>query len=107
MSTPLASASQTFWPTDCHSGIETVIAEFKRRLPGWWFSLGECQVSCDASCAPTGLSPHVALAATDDRFNAGFHIDLPQPSTLAKALQTVMIEALDALAASAASEGGR
>ncbi len=107
MSITPASASQTIWPADCHSGMEAAIAEFKRRLPGWWFSLGECRISCDASCAPTGLSPHVALAATDDRFNSGFHIDLPQPSTLATALRTVMIEALDALTASVASEGAR
>lgn len=85
------------WPDDCHTGIEGVIAEFKRRLPGWWYSLGECQVSCDASCAPTALSPDLDLIPGDERFNSGFHADLRQPSTLAEALRTVMNEALIAI----------
>lgn len=85
---------QTEWPHDCHSGIEEAIAEFKQMLPGWWYSLGECQVSCDASCAPTSLSPDIHRIPTDERFNSGFHADLRQPSTLAEALRTVMHEAL-------------
>ena len=71
------------WPHDCHTGIESAIAEFRTRLPGWWYSLGECQVSCDASCAPTSHSGDTALIALDERFNSGFHADLTQPSTLA------------------------
>ena len=90
--TPLATA----WPSDCHIGVEQAIAEFKERLPGWWFSLGECQVSCDASCAPTRESADIDLISFDDRFNSGFHIDLEQPSTLAAALREVMQEALKA-----------
>lgn len=82
------------WPHDCHVGIELAIAEFRRRLPGWWYSLGECQVSCDASCAPTGLTPDIGLIPSDARFDSGFHADLRQPSTLAAALRTVMHEAL-------------
>ncbi len=91
-----ADASRAAWPVDCHGGIEGAIAEFKRTLPGWWFSLGECQVSCDASCAPTALSGDIALIPRDDRFNSGFHADLPQPSTLAAALRCALAEALSA-----------
>ena len=75
---------------------------FKQRLPGWWYSLGECQVSCDASCGPTVESEHIRLIPLDDRFNSGFHADLPQPSTLADALYDVMDQALDAIKAAEA-----
>lgn len=84
------------WPANCHTGIEDAIAEFRLRLPGWWYSLGECQVSCDASCAPTRHSPDIELINFDQRFDSGFHADLIQPSTLAASLRTVMAEALSA-----------
>lgn len=85
------------WPTDCHTGIEAAIAQFRRDLPGWWYSLGECNVSCDASCAPTGESSDINLIPLDDRFNDGFHADLYQPSTLAEALNDVREQALAAI----------
>lgn len=84
------------WPEVCHDDLEATIAKFKAILPGWWYSLGECQVSCDASCSPTSLSPDIALIDRDERFNSGFHADLKQPSSLAKALSTVLAEAIAA-----------
>jgi hypothetical protein len=54
-------AAVVAWQTAPAIGLETAIAEFKAKLPGWWFSLGECQVSADASCGPTRESPHIAL----------------------------------------------
>lgn len=86
------------WPDDCHSGVENVIARFRRELPGWWYSLGECQVSCDASCAPTSESEDIGLIPHDDRFNSGFHVDVPQPSKLSSALLIVLHAALGARA---------
>jgi len=86
------------WPDDCHSGVENVIARFRRELPGWWYSLGECQVSCDASCAPTSESKDIELIPQDDRFNSGFHVDVPQPSKLSSALLIVLHAALGAKA---------
>lgn len=79
------------------AGLEQAIALFKVKLPGWWFTVGECQVSADASCAPTRESPHIALIPLDQRFDAGFHADLPQPDTMANALRTVLSEALEAI----------
>lgn len=73
-----------------------MIARFKQALPGWWYSLGECEKSCDASCAPTRESEDIALIPWDDRFNSGFHHDRPQPSTLAEALMVVMMNAVAA-----------
>lgn len=89
----------TDWQTAPATGLEAAIAEFKAVLPGWWFSVCECQVSCDASCAPTRDVPTLReLLLIDHRFDTGFHIDLPQPSTLAAALRAVMAQALEALA---------
>lgn len=84
------------WPLNCHSGLESAIADFKATLPGWWFTVGECQVSCDASCAPTRESPDIARIDDDARFNDGFHADLSQPSTMADALRDVTRQALEA-----------
>ena len=86
--------------------IELAIREFKAALPGWWYSVCECEVSCDASCAPTKLSPDLALIGRDGRFDAGFHVDLPQPSTLASALRYVMNEAVEAKALTDAALAG-
>lgn len=88
------------WITSPATGLEEAIARFKADLPGWWFSVGECQVSCDASCAPTSETMDIGIVGipgSDDRFNSGFHADLQQPSTLAEALDHVRREALEAL----------
>jgi hypothetical protein len=91
-------AAVVAWQTAPAIGLETAIAEFKAKLPGWWFSVGECQVSADASCGPTRESPHIALIPSDRRFDDGFHADLAQPATMADALRDVMEQALAAIA---------
>lgn len=93
------------WITAPPTDLERAIAEFKARLPGWWFSTGECSVSCDASCGPDSTGPDQELLRTapnDQLFDGGFHADLPQPSSLADALRDVMRQALDAKRMSAA-----
>lgn len=82
------------WITAPATGLEQAIARFKADLPGWWFSVGECQVSADASCGPTRESAHLHLIPLDSRFDSGFHVDLPQPATLADALDFVRDEAI-------------
>ncbi len=101
-----AAIPDAAWHTSPATWLEAVIAEFKTALPGWWFSLGECQVSCDASCGPTRESPYITLAATVDAFDSGFHADLLQPSTMADALRDVMEQALEAIAAQGTSASG-
>jgi len=86
------------WQTAPATGLEAEIAAFKQALPGWWFSVCECQVSCDATCAPTKESPHAAWAGEDRRFDHGFDADLLQPSSLAEALRDVKEQALAAIA---------
>lgn len=86
------------WITEPATGLEEAIARFKADLPGWWFSVGECQVSCDASCAPTAESEYINLIQeAGDPFDAGFHADLRRPSTLAQALDDVRQQALFAI----------
>ena len=92
------------WHTAPATQLEAMIEVFKAKLPGWWFSMGECQVTCHASCAPTIESPHLDLIEHDRRFDDGFHADLPQPTTLASALSDVLSQALDAVAQAGTSE---
>jgi hypothetical protein len=94
--TPKSAAPD--WFTARHDNLPAVIAMFKAALPGWWYSVCECQVSCDASCAPTTDSLDIALAECGNDFDGGFHADLPQPSTLAQALLHVLGQALEAKA---------
>lgn len=94
---------------DGEVALESVIRKFRSTLPGWWFSVCECDISCDASCAPTGKSDDLALIPHDERFNDGFHVDLLQPSTLAEALSEAMQDAVQArdAARARAMEAGR
>ncbi|MXP24789.1 hypothetical protein GRI39_01850 [Altererythrobacter indicus] len=92
------------WQTAPATDLEAAIAEFKTTLPGWWFSVCECQVSCDASCAPTSESDHIKLIPFDDRFDSGFHIDFAQPATLAEVLREVMRQGVAAVAACGGGE---
>lgn len=94
-----AIAEQYGWQLSPASGLEAAIADFKAALPGWWFLVCECQVSCDASCAPTTESPDVALIPLNADFDSGFHADLRHPATMADALRNVQAQALVALKA--------
>ena len=87
------------WKSRPVNGLEAAIAEFKAALPGWWFTVGECQVSADGSCGPTRESAHINLIPLDQRFDSGFHADLPQPASMADALRTIQAEALAAIEA--------
>jgi hypothetical protein len=87
------------WKQKAQTDLEAAIAEFKAELPGWWYSICECQVSCDASCAPTTETADIDLIEVNPAFDSGFHADLRQPSTLAEALRDVMAQAREAKAA--------
>lgn len=82
------------WKSKPQTDLEAAIAEFKAALPGWWYSICECQVSCDASCAPTTETDDIDLIEFNPAFDSGFHADLRQPATLAEALRDVMGQAL-------------
>lgn len=87
----------TDWKQKPQSDLEAAICELKATLPGWYYMVCECQVSCDARIAPTTESPHVKLAEHGNPFDEGFEAVLEQPSTLAEALRAAMADALTAL----------
>lgn len=75
--------------------LEAAIAEFKAALPGWWFTVGSCSVSRDASCGPDRAHHDRAFLTA---FDAGFHCDDYEPgSTLAGSLRDVARQALEAI----------
>ncbi len=83
------------WKERSPIGLEQAVARFKLALPGWYYSLCECQVSCDATCAPTTESADIHLIdMAGDPFDSGFRAYLDQPSSLAEALMDVMNQAL-------------
>lgn len=77
------------WTGEGLSGdLPGAIAYFESKLPGWWFSVGYCHVSADASCSPDSAGQDFDLL--DHRFfDEGFDIDLPPPATMADALVAV------------------
>jgi hypothetical protein len=81
-----------------HETEQDAIALFKKLLPGWWYSFGECSVSCHASCGPD-LNWQDGDLLDQKLFDEGFHADLRQPSTCAEALLDVMRQGLAARAA--------
>lgn len=92
----------TDWIGSPQDDLPDALREFKTKLPGWWYTVGECSVSCDASCGPDRTGPDRHLLPQerfdDATFDEGFHVDLAQPSTLGQALRHVMKQALAAKA---------
>lgn len=76
--------------------LVSAISEFRAALPGWWFTVGECSVSCDATVGPDRAyvqEPYLSM------FDAGFDGDLRQPSTMAEALREATKAAVGAMKA--------
>ena len=78
--------------------LAAAIAEFEAALPGWWWSVGHCSLSRDASCGPDFrvVGPDQGLAGLVG-FTDGFHWD-DRAGTLANSLRNVMRQALSAKA---------
>lgn len=79
--------------------LADAIREFERALPGWWYTVGTCSVSRDASCGPERTGPDAGLLVSRV-FDDGFHHDDRDPgSTMAGSLRLIMHAALKARAA--------
>ena len=82
-----------FWNGEKQTGDLTAAIEyFHSKLPGWWFSVGSCHVSADASVAPDSAGQDEWLYRHEDRevvkyFDSGFHLDLLPPATMADSLR--------------------
>ena len=72
-----------------------LLAVIDRVPDGWWWSVGSCSVSSDASIGPDMAYADPALLTA---FDAGFHCDLPQPATVADALRDCITQAGVAIA---------
>lgn len=80
------------WTAEKQTGdLVAAIAYFNSKLPGWWFSVGACHVSADATVAPDTAGIDAFLFHTGDDpaerfFDSGFDVDLLPPATMADAL---------------------
>ena len=66
-------------------GIEAAIETLQRELPGWWWSLGNCHVSADATIGPDLAGPDAGLLVLKE-FDEGIDGSLCHPATVAEAL---------------------
>lgn len=86
------------WQPEETSELALAIARMERELPGWWWSVGACHVSSDASCGPDSHGPDAQLLESSefsDLLDTGiFDADIPQPSTCAQALNHVIDKAI-------------
>lgn len=81
-------------PTQDKDELVKAIAEFERQLPGWWWKIGVCSFSRDASCGPDREGPDKHLLEFYI-FDDGFHADLQdETETCAEALRIVTTKAL-------------
>lgn len=86
------------WVANNTGDLTAAIEYFHSKLPGWWFSVGVCHVSADASCAPDSAGCDFDLLR-ERSFDEGFHADLLPPATMADALRKVTDMAVAARAA--------
>lgn len=67
------------------SDLDKALARLAEVLPGWWWRVGSCSVSADATIGPDRAGPDADLLALRD-FDEGFDGDLRQPATVAENL---------------------
>ena len=87
------------WNTDAQAFAEVII-EFESKLPGFWWSVGQCSIGAHASCAVDmdGCQAHLLAGSKHGNpLDSGFHCDTRGGSP-AEALADVMRQALDYLA---------
>lgn len=82
----------TAWTgTNLVGDLSGAIAYFHEQLPGWWFSVGICHVSADATVCPDRMGCDGWLLRDGGRetikfWDEGFDVDLPPPATISDSL---------------------
>lgn len=82
------------WNTDVQD-FARAVSEFEAALPGFWWSVGQCNVGAHASCAvdACGVQAHLLAGVQKAHpYDSGFHVDTRGGSP-ADALRQVMCEA--------------
>ena len=83
------------WKTNT-ADFADAVAEFEGKLPGFWWSVGQCSVGAHASCAVDGNGVQSHLLDNMDAghpLDSGFHADTNGGSP-ADALRQVMRDAV-------------
>ena len=77
--------------------LSAAVKEFETALPDWWWSVGHCSLTRDASCGPdlNGDDAYLLKLPNNTVFDEGFHCDDPN-GTLATSLRNVMQQGLEA-----------
>ncbi|MDO9381880.1 MAG: hypothetical protein Q7T86_03360 [Hyphomicrobiaceae bacterium] len=89
-------AAGSGWMPEDVEALAIAIRRVETRLPGWWWRVGACHVSADATLAPDSKGPDAHLAEYGNNFDGGFDCDLAQPATCAQALNQCIDMALAA-----------
>jgi len=79
--------------------LSSAITEFEQKLPGFWWSVGQCSVGAHATCAVDGHGVQAFLLDGIDAghpYDSGFHCDTHGGSP-AEALRNVMEQAVEFL----------
>lgn len=85
------------WQPERTSDLISAIARLERDLPGWWWRVGACHVSADATIGPDRIGPAAHLLQLRG-FDEGFDCDIRQPASVAEALNGAIDMALLAIA---------
>lgn len=96
------------WKTDA-ADLAAAVDEFEHRLPGFWWTVGQCSVGAHASCAVdgNGVQAHLlALCGPGEPLDSGFYV-ATEGGTPAEALRAVMGMALAFLESVVAEEEAR
>lgn len=82
------------WCEGASTSIDAAVSLTERVLPGWWWAAGRCGLTWHAS-----VGPDRAFIAEPDlsKYDAGFHVHIPNPSTPAIALCVAILKAITTL----------
>ena len=93
----ISAFNQTYQDHPAATSIEEAINILCKTLPDWWWSIGNCNISADASCGPINVGKDAYLLK-HTIFDNGFHFDdvyepgnIPHP---AKSLLIVMLKGI-------------
>jgi len=76
---------ENFHRRDERIGLEAALDVLAKELPGWWWQVGSCHVSADATIGPDRGGPDDHLLQFRE-FDNGIDNDLKHPATCADAL---------------------